>query len=220
MDFFTWDPWANRSWSQEGEDIMLRRIFGSQRTGLYVDVGAHHPKRFSNTYFFYRLGWHGINIDAMPGSMRLFNKCRPRDINLELGIAQNAGTLNYFIFNETALNGFSATLSNQRNSENNKYYVKDVVKLNVQPLSEVLEKYADGAAIDFMTVDVEGLDLQVLRSNDWSRFRPEYVLAEVLRSSLDELQYDPVTKFMRGIGYSVYAKVVNTVIFKNVKSTV
>ncbi|MFT7246563.1 MAG: hypothetical protein ACI82A_003940, partial [Candidatus Azotimanducaceae bacterium] len=82
ISFATWDQWTNRSWSQEGEDQILRRIFEQQSTGFYVDVGAHHPKRFSNTFLFYKLGWQGINIDAMPGSMALFNRERSRDLNL------------------------------------------------------------------------------------------------------------------------------------------
>ena len=76
-----------KSYSQEGEDIILARIFGKQQNGFYVDVGAHHPYRFSNTYFFYKRGWKGINIDAMPGSMKIFNKYRPRDKNIEAGIS-------------------------------------------------------------------------------------------------------------------------------------
>ena len=74
------DGFSLKSYSQEGEDMILRRLFEKQKTGFYVDVGAHHPKRFSNTFFFYKKGWSGINIDAMPNSMRLFDKIRPRDI--------------------------------------------------------------------------------------------------------------------------------------------
>ena len=57
-----------RSYSQEGEDMILRRIFGDKRLGFYVDVGAHDPRRFSNTYYFYKRGWRGINIEPRPGS--------------------------------------------------------------------------------------------------------------------------------------------------------
>jgi hypothetical protein len=106
QDFLTWHPWVNRSWSQEGEDMALRRVFEKEKIGFYVDVGAHHPKRFSNTYFFYRMGWNGINIDAMPGSMKEFDKYRGRDINLELGVAKQEGILNSYVFNEPALNTF------------------------------------------------------------------------------------------------------------------
>ncbi len=75
--------YAIKSYSQEGEDMILARLFENQQNGFYIDVGAHHPQRFSNTYFFYKKGWRGINVDAMLGSMKLFNKIRSRDINIE-----------------------------------------------------------------------------------------------------------------------------------------
>ena len=70
------------SYSQEGEDLVLARYFAKSSL-IYVDVGAHHPTRYSNTYLFYSQGWRGINIDAMPGSMDAFRRDRPRDINIE-----------------------------------------------------------------------------------------------------------------------------------------
>lgn len=215
LDFLRWDPWQYRSWSQEGEDMVLRRIFEYQNKGVYVDVGAHHPKRFSNTYFFYRRGWSGVNIDAMPGSMRLFNKWRPRDINLEMGVGDKSGALDYYVFNEPALNGFSAELSKTREEANNAYHVKEVIKVKVSPLRELLAMHLVDNEIDFMSVDVEGFDLQVLQSNDWSRYRPKFVLAEILESSLYNLASDPVVQFMAQQEYFIYAKQVNTVFFKN-----
>lgn len=77
-----------QTYSQEGEDAILRRLFELTDKGFYIDIGAHHPQRFSNTYFFYLKGWNGINIEPRPGSSQLFNELRPRDINLELGISQ------------------------------------------------------------------------------------------------------------------------------------
>src|SRR5580700_9536062 len=95
------------SYAQEGEDMVMRRFFESRATpGFYVDVGAHHPQRFSNTYFFYRQGWRGINIDAMPGSMKAFETLRPRDINIEAAVSAEHQSLTYAIFNEPALNSF------------------------------------------------------------------------------------------------------------------
>ena len=70
------DVYAEKSWSQEGEDMILLRFFEYRRDGFYVDVGAHHPRRFSNTCALYRRGWHGINIDATPGAMQAFRRER------------------------------------------------------------------------------------------------------------------------------------------------
>jgi FkbM family methyltransferase len=214
----TWDQWATRSWSQEGEDMVLLRMFQNKRNGSYVDVGAHHPKRFSNTYMFYRMGWSGINVDAMPGSMRNFERLRPRDVNIEMGVAKDSGSLDYYVFNESALNGFSKDLSRERDESDNDYYVKDVIKVDVCTLEQILDKHLSCNKIDFMSVDVEGLDLDVLQSNNWTKYRPCYVLAEILRSSLHELDHDPIVRFMREQEYVVFAKQVNTVIFKDIST--
>jgi hypothetical protein len=85
-----------RSYSQEGEDRILLRPFENCKDGFYVDVGAHHPTRYSNTYLFYRMEWSGINIDAAPGSMNLFKKKRPRDINLEVAISDREEELTFY----------------------------------------------------------------------------------------------------------------------------
>ena len=120
---YRWDPWQRSSWSQEGEDLILARIFGDKPDGFYVDVGAHHPQRFSNTYYFYRRGWRGINIDAMPGSMLAFNRLRPLDINIELGIGSQPGKLNFYMFNEPALNGFAKDLADSRDQSDTPYKI-------------------------------------------------------------------------------------------------
>jgi hypothetical protein len=215
LAFAYWDPWSNLSWSQEGEDLILRRIFGSKLDGFYIDVGAHHPRRFSNTYLFYKLGWRGLNIDAMPGSMVPFNKDRPRDINVEIGIGPHECLLDYYVLNEPALNSFSKELSDERHDSNSAYQIKEVIKVNVLPLSEVLDHYLPkGQKIDFMSVDVEGLDFEVLKSNDWTRHRPKFVLAEILGSSLHEIEQTNIGRLMTAAGYAVYAKSMNTVFFR------
>jgi FkbM family methyltransferase len=218
LAFYHCDPWINYSWSQEGEDQILRRIFGDKSKGFYVDVGAHHPRRFSNTYLFYARGWNGLNIDAMPGSMKSFDEDRPRDINLEIGIGSRECQLDYFVFNETALNGFSKELSDKRHDSNSLYQIKEIIKVNVLPLSMVLDSNLPvGQIIDFMSVDVEGLDFEVLKSNDWTRYRPRFVLAEILTSSLNEIEQSRIGQLMINVGYVIYAKSVNTVFFKAVE---
>lgn len=216
--FLRWDPWLKNSWSQEGEDRLLERIFESKSIGFYIDIGAHHPMRFSNTYGFYRKGWRGINVDAMPGSMVLFDKFRPRDINIEVGVGMAEGELNYYSFNEPALNGFSQKLSIERNSNLSSYEILDIKKIKVRRLSSILEdNFLENGNIDFMSVDVEGLDLEVLSSNDWERFRPTYVLVEIFASTLNDVLNDKITLFMRNNGYEMFAKCLYTVFFRDSK---
>ena len=206
--FLTWDPSISYSYSQEGEDMVLKRIFDNQTNGFYIDVGAHHPKRFSNTYNFYLKGWKGINIDAMPKSMDLFNKIRPRDINLELGVGQKEEELNYYIFNEPALNSFSKELSETRDKAKDSYFIKDIIKVEVKPLNKILDTHLINNDIDFLNVDVEGLDLDVLKSNDWSKYRPKFVLVEILSSSLHNIDKDPIFQLMKEKSYIIFLRLI------------
>lgn len=212
---WTYDAWQQSSWSQEGEDRILFRMFEKRPNGFYVDIGAHHPKRFSNTYLFYRKGWRGLNIDAMPGSMDAFRHIRPRDINLECGVGLEKRTLTYHIFNEPALNGFSKELSNSRNDDDTEFHLIESRPVQIRPLASILAEHLEpNHPIDFMSVDVEGFDLDVLRSNDWDKFRPKLVLVEVLGSSWDALGSSEVAHFLSGHGYEIVAKCVNTVFFQ------
>ncbi len=207
------DGYLNKIYSQEGEDIILSEFFTNRKAGFYVDVGAHHPKRFSNTYLFYKKGWRGINIDAMPGSMKAFRRIRPRDINLELGISGKEGEMTYYMFDEPAINGFSKDISEDRDKNSNFRIIKKE-KIRTYPLSVVLEKYLPkDEKISFMSVDVEGLDLMVLRSNNWKKFSPEIVLVECIEESLERIMKDPVFLFLKSKGYGIVAKTYRTVIF-------
>jgi FkbM family methyltransferase len=211
-------PLYLESYSQEGEDMVLHRFLGWKTTpGFFVDVGAHHPTRFSNTYFFYRSrGWRGINIDAMPGSMEPFRELRPRDINIEAAVSSQPTELTYHVFSDGALNGFDPDLSACRSQLKN-YRIIDQIKMKTRTLAEILEQNLPvGCEIDFLTVDVEGLDLQVLKSNDWTKYRPSYVLAEDTDAgarweSINDL---PVSRFLREQLYVPVAFTGTTVFFK------
>ncbi len=213
LKFVFFDDYAFKSYSQEGEDMILRRIFENQKTGFYVDVGAHHPKRFSNTHYFYDQGWRGINIDALPGSMRLFQEIRHRDINLEMAVSDKKETLTFYVFNEPALSGFSEILAKKRASKGN-YHIIDQHQVTTEPLRDILNAYLPkGQCIDFLSVDAEGFDLRVLKSNDWEKYRPRAVLVEALETSLHEIMVTELYRLMNSVGYIFFAKSFNTVFF-------
>ena len=206
--------YALKSYSQEGEDIILKRFFDGQVDGFYVDVGAHHPKRFSNTYLFYRKGWRGINIDAMPNSMVQFNRIRPRDINIEKPISDKVEILTYYAFNEPALNGFSKEISLLRN-ELKDYQIESTKELTTTTLQQILDDYLpEDKEIDFLSIDVEGLDMQVLRSIDLEKQAPRMILVEILQTNYLEVFDNEINKYLTNFNYSIYAKSGNTVFFK------
>lgn len=206
------DMQPNLCYGQDGEDLILDRLLERQAQGFYVDVGAHHPMRFSNTYMFYKRGWRGINIDAMPGSMKKFERVRPRDINIECGVGGSAGMLMYYRFNESALNTFDAAEAQLKNKP--PYHLLDIVEVTVERLDALLERHLPaGQEIDFLSVDVEGKDEEVLRSNDWSRYRPRFILAETLRTTMLGMSECPVVQFLLSAGYKPVAKAYNTSFF-------
>ena len=209
---------SRTSYSQEGEDLILERLFGGEKNGFFIDVGAHHPKRFSNTYKFYLKGWRGLNIDAMPGSMDLFNKIRPEDINLEIGVSKTESELTYYIFNEPALNTFSKEEAIKKNGLRN-FKIIDERVIKTIPLDKILENNINNSiTIDFMTIDVEGLDLEVLESNNWEKFKPTYILVEDLKKykiSDMPLKSD-IYKTLENKGYEFIAKTFNTLFFKHI----
>lgn len=201
------------SFSQEGEDLLIERLTEDQETGFYVDVGAHHPTRFSNTYKLYRRGWRGINIDPTPGVMGLFRKKRPRDINLDIAIADKPGHAMLHVFDEPALNSTNSELSATRAADTD-YRLLKSIEVPAAPLRDVLLEFLppDYGRIDLMTIDVEGADFDVLRSNDWSLFRPRILIFEALSSSLEDVMASDELEYLSERGFTLYAKLVNSVI--------
>jgi FkbM family methyltransferase len=206
------------AYSSEGEDLILKRIFDRKTNGVYIDVGAHHPFRVSNTYLFYKQNWTGINIDPMPGSKAMFNKYRPLDINLEMGVSATKQHLTYYIFNEPALNTFS-TDKVEEYTQDPQYRIIKEQKIETWPLADILDRYLPADTnIDFLTIDAEGLDMEVLRSNNWQKYRPAYILVESNPFLLANMQNSEIGQYMQEAGYAIFAKTYYTYIFKNMKS--
>lgn len=204
------------SFSQNGEDLMLKSFLGKKmkekRKGFYVDVGAHHPTRFSNTYYFYIKGWNGINLDPIPGIMQSFNDVRSRDINLEIGISEVRQNLYYYRFNDNAYNTFSKEVV-----ETKRLPYLDSKIVETYPLVEILDKYLPNEQkIDFLNIDVEGLDYEVLISNNWSKYRPYIILIEVLNTpSITETMNSKIALYLKKKGYTMIGKTKNTIFFQD-----
>lgn len=203
--------YAKQSFSQEGEDLVVDRLL-NKKNGFYVEVGCHHPFRFSNTYYFYKKGWEGICIDPMPGTKKSFNKWRPRDVTIEMGISEAPSTLEYYMFNEPALNTFDKKIAIDRDGLRS-YKLVDTKKIHTDTLKSILEKHCAAKDIDILSVDAEGMDLIVLKSNDWTRFKPTLIIAECLKTKLTDLVQDEITIYLNSRNYEPYAKTGNSVIF-------
>jgi len=196
-----------------GEDRILSYLFLRQDSGFYVDIGAYDPIDCSNTYLFYEKGWRGINIDARPGSMNSFNRWRPRDINLEVAVANKEDSLTYYQLTESAstMNSFSQEFLKELGMEDK---IVSQSQIKTDQLASILDKYLPPSTpIDFLSVDVEGMDLEVLKSNDWVAYRPKVVLVESIARNLETLSKVDIIDFMVSHDYECFAKTPNGVFF-------
>ena len=205
---------AYLSYSQEGEDMVLRRIFDKKANGIYVDVGAHQPVRFSNTNFFHQRGWSGINIDGLPGSKVQFDAARPGDTNLELLVSINEGMTDFYLFEPSLMN----TMSEKQALKNQKFdwcKLLEVVKIPSLPLSKILDKYLPpGKGIDFMSIDVEGAEISVLKSNNWEKYAPDVLLVEIIDMNIEDIFATDVHRYLKALSYNLFAKTGNTLFYK------
>jgi len=197
------------SYSQTGEDLILDLFLHEKENGFYVDVGANHPKRLNNTYFFYKKGWRGINIEPNPLIFSRFSSSRPKDINLNIGIDKCLKTSTFFLFKEDALSTFSKEIAEKY--EKMGHEIKEERQISLKPLSLVLrENNFDNNLIDFFSIDTEGNDLSVLESNDWIKFRPKFIILETLEYKKNgfgsKLDYDNYFKHLS------YKRIIDTYI--------
>lgn len=212
--------WSRISFSQECEDLLIidQLREKKKKKGFYVDVGGLHPMRFSNTYLLYRKGWRGIIIEPNPDAEKLFRKVRPQDIFIPEGVASSSGALEYFRFEEPALNTFDAELARVREQEQGRR-LRDRLSRRISPLSDILDSHLpEGTDIDVMSIDVEGLDEEVLRSNNWQKYRPQWLIVEIDLSNgwIIHLPTNPSLLFLVSMGYQAVIKTGRSVIFKRV----
>ena len=189
------------SYSAFGEDRLILKLLESRGRGFYVDVGCHHPIDYSNTYALYQRGWRGIAIDPDPVAIAAFRATRPRDIPCQCAIGLEAGEAILHLFNDRSMNTLDAASFARFKAKPRKRHLGDI-RVERRPLAAVLaELLPPGEAVDFLNVDCEGTDLEVLRSNDWSRHRPALIAVEDFSLDLAESAASPIHRYLRERGY-------------------
>tara|TARA_E500000178_G_scaffold238391_1_gene234878 strand:+ start:899 stop:1636 length:738 start_codon:yes stop_codon:yes gene_type:complete len=207
-----------KTYSQEGEDIILKRYFENRKNGFYVDIGAHHPYRYSNTALLREMGWSGINIEPSPDLIEKFYRFRPEDINLNLGVSFDQGEMIFYKFNEQLINTFSEDLALSRNGKNG-WKITDKILIKTVSLCNILqENINENQKIDLLSVDTEGLDYEVIKSNDWNKYRPEIIVVEMYEiMHIKHVLSSELCSFLEQKDYCVFAKTMNSVFFVDQK---
>ncbi len=164
--------------SQYREDMVIGTLFSHKRQGLYVDVGANDPDIFSNTKLFYNKGWGGINVEPDTNLHTKLCTRRDRDINLNVGAGPEPGLMTFYRMSADTLSSFNKEAAIQAG----KLYGATLISeepIPVMKLADILAENLKGREIDFLSVDAEGYDLAVLKSNDWVRYRPSVIIVEI-----------------------------------------
>lgn len=163
------------SYAQNGEDVILNRIFGGKKTGCYIDIGASHPETLSVTKHFYDIGWRGINVDPLKNSIELFTQSRHDELNLNVAIDIEKGFLNFYeISDYPELSTFSSSAADALSKAGHKVICYPVERLTG---NELFEKYVH-SPVDFLKIDVEGREYEVINSIDFHKYRPKVLVIE------------------------------------------
>lgn len=201
-----YDKYSFHIYSIDGEEMFLRAMFGEKEKGTYVDVGANHPWRFSNTFWAYSRGWRGVNIEPDVHNYELLKGIKNKDININCGVSDTETSIDYYMFEESALNTFCYDEISKKSE------IVDIRKVPVRRLDTILEEY-NISEIDFIDIDVEGMELKVLNSINWKKVNISCILVEQRRMSLIDVIESPVCKFLADRGYSPVSKYNRTVIY-------
>ena len=176
--------------SQFGEDKFLLNLFDKNYIGKYLDLGCFHPTRHSNTNLLYKNKWSGINIDLNPLSIELFNYMRPNDINLNIGISSKEDEKELYFIDE--LNTQNNLDKNQLNFLKNHHNLKEneiiVKKIKTKKLNTVLDDY-NLDKIDFFNIDIEGHELEVIKTIDFDKIKIKYMCIEMIEHNHLSIEY-------------------------------
>ena len=166
-------------YSNWGLDMLADDFFKNKKNGIYIDVGSHQPFLNNNTYRLYKRGWVGINIDLDFNSIDMFNFFRKKDVNIQTAISNKEEERDLFFFhNRSAIN----TLSVASGSNS-----KEIKKIKTRSLNDVIENsiFKD-KKIDFVSIDVEGFELNVLKGFDLNKYKPDLIMIEFIDTKIKE----------------------------------
>ncbi len=215
---------AKYSFSQQGEDLLIRFltkwILGINNP-TYIDIGAHHPFYLSNTFHFYKSGSKGMCIEPDPYLFSEIVKHRPNDISLNIGIGNQNTEADFYILSTKTLNTFSkpdadAMVANPILNQK----IEKVIKIPLRKFSTIIDEYFQGNAPDILSIDVEGLDLQILNDIDFNTYRPMVICVESVTYVSDKnkpVRNDDIYKFLKSKGYTLYADTYINQIFVDAK---
>ncbi|WP_251882129.1 FkbM family methyltransferase [Achromobacter sp. Marseille-Q4954] len=199
--------------SHWGEDSIEQFIFQDLSTGRYLDIGCYHPALYSNTMALYQRGWTGVNVDPNPFMIEQCGKYRPKDTSINKAVGAEKGHMEYYNFHDwassnTANKDFAKAVAAVSEIE-----VPAPTLVEVLTLADIINEYFHGKAPDFLNIDVEELDIEVLDSGDWESHRPSVVAVEDISFVADRPADSTIHRFMRERDYILFSRCIFTSLY-------
>jgi FkbM family methyltransferase len=188
------------SYAQRFEDLYLLRCFGERSEGFYIDIGSGHPVYDNMSFAFYLRGWHGITVEPNPWLAQLTRAVRPRDRHIEALVGATVGEATFYLVNE--FHGFSTMIADHARAAQTQFgKSSQALTVPVTTLAQLCAQQQAPSAFDFLKVDVEGAEPDVLLNGDWQRYRPKVVVVEALAPYTLAPAYDGWEPFLAEHGY-------------------
>lgn len=192
--------WGPTTYAQHFDDGMILNIFSliNIEKPTYIDIGAHHPHVISNTALLYERGCRGVNIEANPNLIKAFQVHRPEDKNVNIGVGTQEGMQKFYMFND--LSGLN-TFSEKEVNSLPQLQVRNHIDLPVTTLDKILIEYCNNIWPDLLTIDIEGLDYDVINSQDFSIDGPSLIVVETRPQETEKMK-----SMLKEKGYFCYCR--------------
>jgi len=205
------------SYSQFEEDLFIKNFFKNKKKGLYLDIGCHHPFRSNNTYLLYKKGWSGVNIDAIQQNIDLFNIHRPRDINICQVLNNKKENRYLYIPNNNLLStevSINKKFSNYYKKKFNQKYIKKKKILTNTFYNIVKKKKLNFDNLDLLCIDVEGNELNCIKSINLNKYNPKLICIEIIK--INKNNHFKVHNYLIKKNYKkIHSTIVNSFYTKN-----
>lgn len=204
------------TYSQAGEDAIMFFFFNSigVKKPTYLDIGTNDPIYGNNTFLFYKRGSRGVCVEADPSLFKNIRQKRREDVCLNVGVTFNNETsADFYVFDEPAHNTLSKEEAEHRNKVSDSK-LKQVINIPLVNINLLIAKYFNGGKPNIISIDVEGIDFEIIKTLDFDTYKPDMICIETLKYPLDPSGWkmQEINEFMLSKGYVIYGDTfINTI---------
>lgn len=201
------------NYSQWGEDLVITNFFKNKDNGIYLDIGCFHPFMYSNTCLLHKSGWKGINVDINQTSIDLFNIARPNDTNLCTTIDENKKE--FEMYYDDAFSPVNTLDKNFYKVLKNEFFKeKKILVVKSKTIQEIIEVSRLKEEVDYINIDVEGFDYEILKQIDLKKLKVKLISIETHNVDLSASKnFNLISNFLNKYNFSMYKRIGPTTLY-------